>query len=87
LPLTADYPGLASLTVGERLVDLRDQPLRASWSADGQTWTGLELKGSPIPDTTQLMVAAGQTVIAIAGVTGSSANDQEDMPIFAGALH
>ena len=84
---TADYPGLASLIVGQRLVDLQDQPLRATWSADGQTWTGLELNGSPIPDTTQLMVAAGQTVIAIASVTRASADDQEDMRVFAGQLH
>ena len=70
--------------VGQQLVDLQDQPLRATWSADGQTWAGLELNGSPIPDTTQLMVADGQTVIAIAAVMGASANDQEDMRVFAG---
>ena len=90
LPLaaTADYPGLASLVVGQRLVNLQDQPLRATWSADGQTWTSLQVKGSPIPDTAQLVAAVGgQTVIAIASVTGASANDQEDMRVFAGQLH
>jgi hypothetical protein len=87
LPPTPDYPGLESLLVGQRLVSLQDQPQRATWSADGQTWKDLEMNESPIPDTTQLMVAAGQTVIAIASVTGASANDQEDMRVFAGQLH
>lgn len=87
LPPTPDYPGLASLIVGQRLVNLQDQPLRATWSADGQTWKGLEMNGSPTPDTTQLIVVAGQTVIAIAGVIRASANDQEDMRVFAGQLH
>ena len=88
LPLspTPDYPGLASLVVGQRLVNLQDQPLRATWSADGQTWTGLEMNGSPVPDTTQVMVVAGQTVIAVASVIRSSADDQADMRVFAGQL-
>jgi hypothetical protein len=79
---------LASLVVGQRLVNLQDQPLRATWSADGQTWTSLQMEGSPIPDTAQLVLAVGgQTVIAIAAVTGASANDQEDVRVFAGQLH
>jgi hypothetical protein len=58
-----------------------------TWSADGRTWTDLEVSESPIPDTAQLVMAVGQTVIAFAGVTGRSANDQEDMRVFAGSLH
>ena len=87
LPPTVDYPGLAGLLVGQRLVSLQNQPQRVTWSADGQTWTDLSVNGSPIPDTAQLMVASGETVIAIAGVNGASANDQEDMRVYAGQLH
>ena len=87
LPPTPDYPGLESLLVGQRLVSLQAQAERVTWSAGGQTWQDLTMTGSPIPDTAQLMVAAGQTVIAIAGVTGTSANDQEDARVYAGQLH
>ena len=87
LPATVDYPGLESLLVDQRLVSLQNQPQRVTWSADGQTWTDLSVNGSPIPDAAQLMVASGETVIAIAGVNGASANDQEDMRVYAGQLH
>ena len=76
----------AILVAGERAVSLQDQPQQLSWSADGQTWSDLSMTGSPLPSGTQLLIASGSTVIAFAGVSGTSANDQEDMRVFAGTL-
>lgn len=35
----------------------------------------------------QLVLASGQTVIAIESVAGGTANNQEDMRVFAGEVH
>src|SRR5664280_2077285 len=75
-----------AILVGQRALSLQDQPQQLSWSADGQTWTDLAMTGSPLPGQTQLLIASGPTVIAFAGVSGASANDQEDMRVFAGKL-
>jgi hypothetical protein len=87
-PLTiANQSGSTALLVGQRVVSLQDQPQQVSWSADGQTWNVLAMTGSPIPDGAQLVLASGETVIAIASLAGGTANNQEDMRVFAGQLH
>ncbi len=88
LPETPNLSGsTTAVLVGQRALSLQDQRQRFSWSADGQTWTDLAMTGSPLPGQTQLLIASGTTVIAFAGVSGASANDQEDMRVFSGELH
>lgn len=86
-PTSANQSGSTALLVGQRAVSLQDQPQQASWSVDGQTWHVLAMTGSPLPDGAQLLLASGETAIAIASVAGATANDQEDMRVFAGELH
>jgi hypothetical protein len=86
-PPTPNFTGSTAVLVGGRAVSLQDQPLQVTWTADGQTWKVLHVGGSPIPDSVQLVVAADQTVIAMANVTVGRPNDQVDMRVFAGQLH
>lgn len=86
-PTTPNDSQPTALLVGQRVVSLQDQPLQVSWSSDGETWTVLPMSGSKIPDGAQLVMATGQTVIAIASLGRRSANDQSDMRVVAGVLH
>jgi hypothetical protein len=85
-PATPNVSESTAILVGERAVGLQDQPQKLSWSADGQTWIDLSPTGSSLPSGTQLLMASGPTLIAFAGVNGASANDQEDMRVYAGTL-